>query len=58
MAYKNLLTISNQGVGKVGVFESEEAFRTGVAPLETYEITATGERDGWYEELSAKLEEQ
>jgi hypothetical protein len=39
--YKNLLSINAANIGTVGVFESETDFRTGGAPLRTYDIQAT-----------------
>ncbi len=39
--YKTLLTINDANIGTVGVFDSDEDFRTGGAPLRTYDIQAT-----------------
>jgi hypothetical protein len=39
--YKNLLTINEDNIGTVGVFNSEIEFRTGGAPIRTYDIQAT-----------------
>jgi hypothetical protein len=55
--YKNLLAINEDNIGTVGVFDSEADFRTGGAPIRTYDIVATPE-DGqsMYDALVAVME--
>jgi hypothetical protein len=54
--YKNLLAI-NDTIGTVGVFDSEADFRTGGAPIRTYDIQATPtEGQSMYDALVAVME--
>ena len=54
--YKNVMTISAEGVGTVGLFNSEADFRSGEAPAATLEIQAIGPREQWLFELESQAD--
>ena len=57
MTYKNVLTISADGIGTVGVFNSEMEFRSGNPPVFTFEIQANGPREDWLSELETAADQ-